>query len=132
MKILLKALLLPITENDELLIQDRRGHKPPPWGFFGGSIEEGETPIEAVIRETKEELDVDIVIDDIEYQGEFPGSERDGFMYVNHVFTWKFDGDLKNLNLLEGKDMKLLTFNEAKELISMKPDKHIIQECLLN
>jgi len=53
-------------------------------------------------------------------------------MYVNHVFTWEFDGNLDNLTLLEGKDMKLLAFKEAKQLISMKPDKHIIQKCLLD
>lgn len=132
MKLIKKTLLLPITQDNELLIQDRRGHKPPPWGFFGGSIEGDETPTEAVIRETKEELDVDLELNEIEYQGEFPGSERDGLMYINHVFTWKFDGDLTKLTLLEGKDMKLLAFKEAKELISMKPDKHIIQECLLD
>jgi len=132
MKLIKKALLLPITKKGELLIQDRRGHKPPPWGFFGGSVEEGESPTEAVIREIEEELGIKLSEDAVEYKGEFPGSERDGYLYKNHVFLWKFDGDLSKLTLFEGKDMKLIPFGEAKDLISMKPDKSIIQECLLN
>ena len=53
-----KALLVPVNSKGEVLIQDRSGHKPPPWGYFGGGIEVGETPIVAVIREAKEELDL--------------------------------------------------------------------------
>lgn len=131
MKILYKALILPITDDGKVLIQDREGYKPPPWGFFGGSVEEGESPIEAVLRETEEELGIKLSEDSVEYKGEFPGSERDGYLYKNHVFVWKFDGALSNLTLLEGKDMKLLFFKEAKDLISMQPDKKIIENCLL-
>lgn len=131
MKILYKALILPVAPNNKLLIQDRRGYKPPPWGFFGGSIEDGETPIEAVIRETEEELAIKLSESDLINKGVFPGAERDGFLYKNHVFIWKFDGDLSRLTLLEGKDMKLLPFKDAYELISMDPDKIIILNCLL-
>lgn len=64
-----KALLIPFNSKQEIFLQDRRGHKPPPWGFFGGGIEEGETPVQAVIRETKEELDLNLTEDDIVYIG---------------------------------------------------------------
>jgi len=38
---------------------------PLVWSFFGGLAEEGETPLEAVIREVKEELDLDISFSDV-------------------------------------------------------------------
>ena len=45
-----KALIVPINSQNQILIQDRRGHKKPDWGFFGGEIETGETPLQAVIK----------------------------------------------------------------------------------
>lgn len=33
---------------------------PSTLGFFGGGAEEGETPVETVVREIREELDIDI------------------------------------------------------------------------
>jgi 8-oxo-dGTP pyrophosphatase MutT (NUDIX family) len=67
-----KALLLPYNHQGQLFIQDRTNYKLPPWGFFGGSIESGETPIEAVIREAKEELDLDLAATDLINIGNLP------------------------------------------------------------
>ncbi|HYF28936.1 MAG TPA: NUDIX domain-containing protein [Candidatus Paceibacterota bacterium] len=33
---------------------------PNTWGFFGGALEEGETPLMAVMREVQEELSIEI------------------------------------------------------------------------
>lgn len=60
-----KALIVPINSKNKIFIQDRAGHKPPPWGFFGGSVELGETALQAVLREAKEELDLDLNEDDL-------------------------------------------------------------------
>ena len=64
-----KALIVPINSKRQILIQDRRGHKKPDWGYFGGEIEGNETSLEAVIRETKEELDIDIKPEELKYLG---------------------------------------------------------------
>lgn len=58
------ACMILIREDGKFLLQHRTEDAPRHpgyWGFFGGHIEEGETPEQAMIRETKEELDIDVV-----------------------------------------------------------------------
>jgi len=54
-----------IIEKDNKYFVTQRGYGDYKdwWEFPGGKIEEGETPQEALIREIKEELDADIIID---------------------------------------------------------------------
>ena len=52
------------TDNDVYLFMQMRSADAKRWpstlGFFGGGREEGETPLDTVIREIKEELDITI------------------------------------------------------------------------
>lgn len=50
-----------INENDEILLQKRSKRKrdnPSKWGICGGKIDLGETPLDAGIRETLEEIGI--------------------------------------------------------------------------
>lgn len=50
-----------INENDEILLQKRSRFKranPSKWGICGGKVDLGETPLEAGIRETIEEIGI--------------------------------------------------------------------------
>ena len=61
--------------SNRILVQDRRNHRPPPWGFFGGGIEPGETPLAAVLREIEEELTLKLTPDKLSYFGTYsPGA----------------------------------------------------------
>ena len=104
------ALLIPYPPADHpgsglMLVQDRRGHRPPPWGFFGGGIEAGENSLEAVLREIWEELGVRLSSDDIQFGTKISGQLRD-FQFTLHLYTWPYSGDLSKVVLGEGTGME--------------------------
>lgn len=55
--------LLIVVKNNQFLLLKRSSNEdkyPEMFGLVGGSVENGETPLEAIIRETKEEIGLDI------------------------------------------------------------------------
>ena len=66
-------------ENLVLMTMRADGH----WGFPGGKQEEGESIFEAAKRECKEEVDVDIHLQDVDYQGAHLIRED----FYSHFFT---------------------------------------------
>ncbi len=115
-KVIRKALLIPINSKKEILIQDRRNYKKPDWGFFGGGVEEGETYLEAVIREAKEELDLEIEEKELIFLGEFKTlfrnspKERQLFLYRT---------DRQDFTVLEGQGAHWMDFETAKTYLDI-------------
>ncbi len=59
-----------INKKNEVLLAKRKntGYMDGKWDFAGsGHVDEEETAIQAVIRESKEEIDIDIVSHDVEF-----------------------------------------------------------------
>jgi 8-oxo-dGTP pyrophosphatase MutT (NUDIX family) len=102
------AVLVPYEASGRILVQDRRGHRPPPWGLFGGAVELGETPLEAVIREAREELSVSLWPEELTGMDELVGEFGD-LRFTLHPFWWSFDGDLSRFVQREGAGMELVT-----------------------
>ena len=68
----IKVVAAIIRDGDKIFATQRGyGDFKDEWEFPGGKIEEGETPQEALVREIKEELEIEIevgeLIDTIEY-----------------------------------------------------------------
>ena len=121
------ALIIFYDEQGRILLQDRRNRSKwgEEWGFFGGGLEEGETPEQAVIRETQEELTHELkdfrFVETIHYPavGEGGGGSRS-------IFIAPLGDKLQHFYLNEGQGMKLYTFDEARKLKMVKGDEVIL------
>ena len=106
------AVLVPFHRaSGRILVQNRRGHKSPPWGFFGGAIKTGETPLQAVVREAREELSISLSPTSLTYFGEHNGQFWD-LNFTLHAFLWPFDGNLRAFEQREGAGMELVSADE--------------------
>ena len=111
-----------LNENRIFATQRGYGEWKDYWEFPGGKIEPGETPQEALIREIKEELTVDIevgeLIDTVEY--DYPK-----FHLSMDCFWCKLVSG--HLTLLEAEAAKWLTFDELYSVDWLPADYGLIE-----
>ena len=81
---------------------------PGYWAFFGGHIEAGETPEEAVVREIFEEIDYEMKTPQF-----LMSSESD--QVIRHVFHEPLTVPLSALTLKEGWDFDLVTVDDLRK-----------------
>lgn len=72
-----KRILVPLRGPDVL--------QPGTWGTWGGAVDINEGPLQAVIREVKEEGGVDVSLHDIHLLSIYQGPH--GFRYYNYLVT---------------------------------------------
>lgn len=83
-------------------------YRPDQFGFFGGGIEAGETPEQAMIREAKEELDIQP--ENYEFLGRY---ESDAV--INDVFIMQVNENFEDtVHVNEGQYGRYFTEDEAK------------------
>jgi 8-oxo-dGTP pyrophosphatase MutT (NUDIX family) len=82
--------VLPIDPAGRLLLVRHAGHHDG-WGALGGAIEVGESPAEAAVRETREEIGVEVrmvrlldVLGGPDYEVTYPNGDRTA--YVTAVY----------------------------------------------
>ncbi len=101
-----------LYHEDRLLMQLRDNIPsilyPGFWGLFGGHIEPGETPTEALKRELLEEISYSVP--DPSFFGYYPEPH-----VLRHVFHAPLTVELNQLVLAEGWDMGLLTPEQIRE-----------------
>jgi len=86
-------------------LRDGNGRNPNKWGIFGGGMKNNEHPKDALIREIKEELGIQLSKSDIKKHYKIP--------LINYnIFEVYLKSDPKKSNLKEGKDMRFMTKEE--------------------
>ena len=86
-----------IRRGERFLICQRPAHKARGllWEFVGGKVEEGESPEAALKRECREELDIELAVDDV-------------FIELEHVYPdITIFLTLYNARILEGEPKQL-------------------------
>lgn len=89
------------NSEGEILLQKRSLQKhsfPGMWDTTGGKVRAYENSIEAIIRETKEELGIDVVPSELKYILRFPAQKNSKPMFLD-VYLLKKDIELQSLIL---------------------------------
>ncbi len=87
---------------------------PNHWDFFGGHVEEGETPEQALVREVREELGIELA--DWKSFRTYTCTEGDAYPNVKHVYWATTDKEAQDLTLYEGQRLRSITREEREAI----------------
>lgn len=113
------SLIIFYDENFNILLQSRKeiSKAGEEWGFFGGQIEESETPEQALIRETQEELDYKLDSEEFIFLQELEISmPKIDLNLTQYIFVSKLENKYEQFTQYEGDEMKLFSILEARNL----------------
>jgi 8-oxo-dGTP diphosphatase len=102
----MKEIAAIILENKKgeflLYLRDNKPGIPFPdhWDLIGGHVEEGETPEEALVREFKEELDLDLK--EYTFYKKYECLTGDAYENIKYIYSGKINLPIEKVTLLEG------------------------------
>ena len=114
-----------LVKDRKVLIaqRDEKQKQPLKWEFPGGKLKEEEQYDEALIREFKEEMDLNV-----EVIKEIGGAEVNLKNKVFIVLFFLIDGDINQIKLKNHKEYKFVTLNELKNIDLSDADKSFINK----
>jgi 8-oxo-dGTP diphosphatase len=120
------SVLILYTLAGQILLQHRTDDAlrlPGHWAFFGGGIEEGENPTEALKREIREELSYLVKNAKFFLAQKVKDKENDN---TKHVFVEEYQG--QSLQLGEGQAMGWFLPDETHALKMSDDDRFVVQQ----
>lgn len=109
-----------INSQNRILIQKRspqKIHSPNVWAMTGGSVIKGETSLQTIERETKEEIGINLNMKDIRLVKQY----KTGTVWLD-TYLIKQDVDLKEIVMRKEEvcEVKWATYKEVEELFEDK------------
>jgi len=121
-----------ILENDKgeilLYLRDNNPGIPFPdyWDLIGGHVEEGETPEGALVREVKEELDIDLK--EFDFYKKYECYSGDVYENTKYIYTGKINLPIEKITLLEGVRPQFFSREEIPNVRFANILKSIVME----
>ena len=114
-----------MKEIAQILLFDRKGRLliylrddkpeipfPNHWDFFGGHLEKGETPEQALVREIKEELGLDLAT--WRFFRRYECFSGDAYPNIKHLYFAQIDRDASDLRLYEGQRLTAIAAEQRR------------------
>ena len=108
-----------MNEKGEVLLQKRAGEKrrnPNKWAKTGGQVDSGETVEEAIFREVKEELGIEIPKEQIKIDSIYKSDDKNRRFAYNYIFVVNYKIEDYVLQKEEVADVKYFTIEELEEI----------------
>ena len=119
-----------LNSKNEILISKRSAHKKWPlmWECAGGSVLKGETSLEGILREVKEELGISVTSKEAIFFKTIKSEEKRSF---KDIWLFRKDIDDKELTFTDGEacDAKWVNIDE---FIKMKENNEIVSGVVLD
>lgn len=120
LQLIMKKIAAIIFENEKgeflLYLRDNKPDIPFPdhWDLIGGHVEEGETPEEALVREVKEELDIDLK--EFSFFRIYETPSGDAYPNIKYIYTGKINIPIEQITLYEGVRAEYFTREQIPEV----------------
>lgn len=120
------SVIILYDKDKKILLQHRSENAkrmPSYWGFFGGGIEAGETPEQAVKREALEELNYSLSNPKLIMKQRFLLNDGNN---EKNVFIEEYNSN-KKITLNEGQNLKWCDFSELSKLKIIDHDMEVLK-----
>ena len=124
------ATLILYDSQRRVLLQNREGisKSGEKWGFFGGGVEDGETPRQALVREIREELSYEVQQGD--FLGVYEGVTGSGVHLTNYVYIAK-EPIFACFRQSEGNGMRYFPIQDTVELNMNGLDHDVLENAAI-